>query len=139
GKFTTNSANSADKQLKICYQKTVKKSNAIPIDYALVFCQLLNPLAPHLMVQINGQKKAVISLKQEQNQSEIEAMAKSDPKISKLLGEQRITKVIFIKNKIDEKKKENSENNPNQKSPQPPNNDNPSDNPEPVPPTDTEN
>src|SRR5437879_9649366 len=62
GKFTTNSANSADKQLKICYQKTVKKvsdyyqsfklnlvvsslmtfinecykSNAIPIDYALV-------------------------------------------------------------------------------------------------------
>ena len=109
------------------------KAKSIPINYALTFCQLLNPLAPHLseelwsyfqekpisasiwppveelstlssqiniVVQINGQKKAVISLSQEKSQSEIEAMAKNEPKISKMLGEQRITKIIFIKNKL---------------------------------------
>jgi len=54
----------------------------------------------NIVVQINGQKKAVISLSQEKSQSEIEAMAKNEPKISKILGEQRITKIIFIKNKL---------------------------------------
>ena len=54
----------------------------------------------NIVVQINGQKKAVISLSQEKSQSEIEAMAKNEPKISKMLGEQRITKIIFIKNKL---------------------------------------
>jgi leucyl-tRNA synthetase len=54
----------------------------------------------NIVVQINGQKKAIISLSQEKNQSEIEAIAKNEPKIKKILGEQRITKTIFIKNKL---------------------------------------
>lgn len=156
-KFTINSENS---ELKIYYQKTVKKvsdycqnfkfnlvvsslmtfinecykANSIPIDYALTFCQLLNPLAPHIseelwsyfqekpisesswpqveelsnyfsvqlniVVQVNGQKKSVISVSQEKNQQEIEAIAKNDPKISKILAGKEISKVIFIKNKL---------------------------------------
>jgi leucyl-tRNA synthetase len=28
------------------------KANSIPIDYALTFCQLLNPLAPHISEEL---------------------------------------------------------------------------------------
>ncbi|MEG7979223.1 MAG: class I tRNA ligase family protein [Mollicutes bacterium UO1] len=87
GKFTINSKNNENKQLKIYYHKTVKKvsdyyqnfkfnlvvsslmtfinecykTNSIPIDYALTFCQLLNPLAPHISEELSSyfQKKPI--------------------------------------------------------------------------------
>ncbi|CAJ0837670.1 2890_t:CDS:10 [Entrophospora sp. SA101] len=74
-KFTTNSENS---ELTTYYQETLKKVsdyyqniklnlvvsslmtfinecykvNSIPVDYALTFCQLLNPLAPHISEEL---------------------------------------------------------------------------------------
>jgi len=51
-------------------------------------------------VQINGQKKAVILANKDMNQKEIEELAKNDPKIKKILEEKKITKTIFIKNKL---------------------------------------
>ncbi|MEG7979222.1 MAG: hypothetical protein NY202_04995 [Mollicutes bacterium UO1] len=54
----------------------------------------------NIVVQINGQKKAVISASPEQNQSEIETVAKNNRKINKMLAEKEISKVIFIKNRL---------------------------------------
>ena len=61
-----------------------------------------NSFSAHLniVVQINGQKKAVISVSPEKNQPEIEAIAKNNLKISKILAGKEISKVIFIKNKL---------------------------------------
>jgi len=53
-----------------------------------------------MVVQINGQKKAVILANKDMNQKEIEELVKNDPKISKLLVGQKISKIIFIKNKL---------------------------------------
>jgi len=52
------------------------------------------------VVQINGQKKTVISVSPEKNQSEIESIAKNNPKINKILAGKEISKVIFIKNRL---------------------------------------
>ena len=51
-------------------------------------------------MQINGQKKAVISANKDTNQQEADELVKNDPKISKTLAEQKITKIIFIRNKL---------------------------------------
>jgi len=39
-------------------------------------------------------------LSNQKNQTEIENLAKNDPKIKKIIGEKKIDKVIFIKNKL---------------------------------------
>ena len=54
----------------------------------------------NIVVQINGQKKLIILVNRDENQEEIEKIVKNDPKIKKFLGEQKITKIIFIKDKI---------------------------------------
>jgi leucyl-tRNA synthetase len=52
------------------------------------------------VVQINGQKKIIISTSGDKSQKEIEELVKKDPKISKILEGQKIIKTIFVKNKL---------------------------------------
>ena len=42
----------------------------------------------------------MLSANKDTSQNEIEELAKKDPKISKILAEQKITKIIFIRNKL---------------------------------------
>jgi len=51
-------------------------------------------------VQINGQKKVVILVNKDTGQKEVEELAKNDPEVKKILEGQKITKTIFIKNKL---------------------------------------
>ncbi|CAG8447281.1 9413_t:CDS:2 [Racocetra fulgida] len=104
-----------------CYQAETK---FMPTECFLDFLKLLNPLAPHIaeeikspwphpeklpvtapqkakiVIQINGQKKVIISAPKDLNQKEVEELAKNDPQLSKLLVGQTINKVIFISNKL---------------------------------------
>ena len=54
----------------------------------------------NVVVQINGQKKAVILANKEASQKEVEELAKNDPQVKKMLEGRKITKTIFIKNKL---------------------------------------
>ncbi|KLL04468.1 MAG: leucyl-tRNA synthetase [Mycoplasmataceae bacterium RV_VA103A] len=58
------------------------------------------PQKAKIVIQINGQKKVVISAPKDLNQKEVEELAKNDPQLSKLLVGQTINKVIFIRNKL---------------------------------------
>jgi len=54
----------------------------------------------NVVVQINGQKKAVILANKEASQKEVEELAKNDPQVKKMLEGRKIAKTIFIKNKL---------------------------------------
>jgi len=54
----------------------------------------------NIAVQINGQKKVVISVSPGKNQKEIEELAQNDPKIKKILIGQKIIKIVYIANKL---------------------------------------
>ena len=51
-------------------------------------------------MQINGQKKTAISTNRDKSQKEIEELVKNDPKMSKILAGQKITKIVFIRDKL---------------------------------------
>jgi len=53
-----------------------------------------------IVIQVNGQKKSIIYLDSNQSQSKIENLAKNDLKIKKIIGERKISKIIFVKNKL---------------------------------------
>jgi len=52
------------------------------------------------VVQINGQKKAIISVNKDTNQSEVEKISKNVSAIRQTLIGKEISKTIFIKNKL---------------------------------------
>jgi len=54
----------------------------------------------NIIVQINGQKKIIISVNRDESQAEIEKIIKNDSKLNKLLEKGKISKTIFIKNKL---------------------------------------
>ena len=54
----------------------------------------------NIVVQINGQKKIIISVNRDESQAVIEKIIKNDSKLNKLLEKQIISKTIFIKNKL---------------------------------------
>jgi len=54
----------------------------------------------NIIIQVNGQKKSIIYLNSKKSQTEIEGLAKNDPKIKKIVGEKKISKIIFVKDKL---------------------------------------
>jgi len=61
---------------------------------------IISPSQMNLIVQVNGQKKAIILVNKDTSQQEVEKLAKIDPKINEILSEKEIIRTIFIKNKL---------------------------------------
>lgn len=53
-----------------------------------------------IVIQVNGQKKSIIYLDSNKSQTEIENLAKNDFKIKKIINGKKISKIIFVKNKL---------------------------------------
>ena len=62
--------------------------------------QFLSPQQMNMVVQINGQKKIVISLKGNEKQKEIEEIVKNHPKVKKIIDQRKIIKIIYIDGKL---------------------------------------
>ena len=54
----------------------------------------------NMVIQVNGKTRDVLNIKKNSSEIEINEMTKSSPKINKYLLNKKITKTIFIKNKI---------------------------------------
>ena len=61
---------------------------------------LTSPSQINIIVQVNGQKRKVILANKDLNQKELEKLAKNDPEMKKILENQVIIRVVFIKNKL---------------------------------------
>ena len=53
-----------------------------------------------IVIQINGKKRGLLNLKKDTEEKELLSLIKKDEKLNKHLGNKKIKKQIFVKNKI---------------------------------------